>query len=222
MQFIQDKDAKKLRERLEKDLVGPVTIDLFTQPETKLIIPGRECELCKETGELLGEVAALSDKITLKVHDFHTDETAVAEFGIEQIPAFVLTGDSKGTVRYLGIPSGYEFASLLEDLIDVSSGSTSLTDETRVALADLAEDVHIQVFVTPTCPFCPAAARMAHQMAVESGRITADVVEVSEFPELGTRYRVQGVPKIVMNESVELVGAQREPQFLEAVLSAAA
>ncbi len=222
MQFIQDKDAKKLREQLEKDLIGPVTIDLFTQPETKLIIPGRECELCKETGELLGEVAALSDKITLNVHDFHTDEAAVAEFGIERIPTFVLTGGNKGRVRYLGIPSGYEFASLLEDLIDVSTGSTNLTDETREALADLAEDVHIQVFVTPTCPFCPTAARMAHQMAVESDRITADVVEVGEFPELGTRYRVQGVPKIVMNESVELVGAQREPQFLEAVLGAAA
>ena len=90
------------------------------------------------------------------------------------------------------------------------------------ALHGLAKDVHIRVFVTPGCPFCPAAARLAHKMAVESERVTADVVEASEFPDLVRLYDVHGVPKVVVNESVEFVGAQPEARFLDLVLRAAA
>lgn len=57
-------------------------------------------------------------------------------------------------------------------------------------------------------------------MAVESERVTADVIEANEFPELSDRFSVSGVPKIVINDRVELLGAQREARFLEAVLQA--
>jgi glutaredoxin-like protein len=122
----------------------------------------------------------------------------------------------------VGIPSGYEFGSLLEDLEDVARGATALTAETRRALDGLAQDVHIRVFVTPSCPFCPAAARLAHQMAVESPRVTAEVVEAAEFPDLIERYRVQGVPKVVVNDTIEFVGAKPEAAFLREVLRASA
>jgi glutaredoxin len=78
------------------------------------------------------------------------------------------------------------------------------------------------VFVTPTCPYCPKVASLAHQAAVESAQVTADVVEVSEFPDLGAQYHVRGVPKVVINDTVELVGAQTEAAFVEAMLKAAA
>jgi len=82
--------------------------------------------------------------------------------------------------------------------------------------------VHVQVFVTPTCPYCPKVARLAHQIAVESANVRADVVEVSEFPDLARRYRVHGVPKAVINDTIDVVGAQPESVFIEAMLRAAA
>jgi predicted DsbA family dithiol-disulfide isomerase len=82
--------------------------------------------------------------------------------------------------------------------------------------------VHVQVFVTPTCPYCPTVARLAHQAAVENENVIADVVEVSEFPDLAAQYHVRGVPKVVMNDTLELVGAQQEAAFVEALLEAAA
>jgi alkyl hydroperoxide reductase subunit AhpF len=109
----------------------------------------------------------------------------------------------------------------LHSLIDVARGGTSLAHATTEALRGLSGDVHIRVFVTPSCPFCPGVARIAHQMAVESPDVTADVVEAEEFPELAERYRVRGVPKVVVNDAVEFVGAQPEALFLEHVLRAA-
>jgi glutaredoxin-like protein len=125
-------------------------------------------------------------------------------------------------VRYFGVPSGYEFAGFLEQLIDVGNGATDLAERTKQALRGLAKDVHIRVFVTPACPFCPAAARLAQKMAVESERVTADVIAAGEFPELVERYGVRVVPKVLVNESVAFVGAQAEAHFLDSVLRAAA
>ena len=104
----------------------------------------------------------------------------------------------------------------------MSRGTTTLTPESRTKLASLTKPVHVQVFVTPTCPYCPKVASLAHQAAVESGNVTADVVEISEFPDLAAQYHVRGVPKIVMNDTVELVGAQPEAAFVDAMLRAAA
>ena len=104
----------------------------------------------------------------------------------------------------------------------MSRGTTTLTTESRTKLATLTKPVHIQVFVTPTCPYCPKVASLAHQAAVENANVTADIIEISEFPNLATQYRVRGVPKIVMNGVVELVGAQPEAVFVEAMHRAAA
>jgi glutaredoxin-like protein len=222
MTLLAEKDTLALRRVLEKRLRAPVTIDYFTRTESSLIVPGRECEACDETERLLEEVAGLSDRIRLEVHDFFADDDLAATMRVDRIPAIVLSGGARGRVRYFGIPAGYEFGSFVEELIDVANGTTDLAPATRSALQGLARDVHIQVFVTPACLFCPAAARLAHKMAVESDKVTADVVEATEFPDLVERYKVHGVPKVVVNETVEFTGAQPETRFVGSVLQAVA
>jgi len=83
---------------------------------------------------------------------------------------------------------------------------------------DVKSPVHIQVFVTLTCPHCPAAAAVAHKLAIESDMIKADIIEAGEFPALAQKYNVIGVPKIVINEKVEFVGAFNEDLFAEHVV----
>jgi len=66
-------------------------------------------------------------------------------------------------------------------------------------------------------------ARLAHKMAIANLHVVADVVEVSEFPDLANRYGVRGVPKTVINESVQFVGNVPEAVFrqhLERAVSA--
>jgi glutaredoxin-like protein len=223
MRFIPETEAQALRSHLEKKLKGPVRLDLFIEPKSAIIIPGRaECELCEETRGLLEDVASLSDQITLLVHDVRTGPDLAREMGVTHVPTLVLRGAARGRVRYVGIPAGLEFGTLLEDLATVGSGTTRLGNQSVQKLATLTKPVHVQVFVTPTCPYCPKVASLAHQAAVESANITADVIEISEFPALAAEYHVDGVPMIVINDSVELVGAQPEAAFVDAVIKAAA
>lgn len=150
MPILRQSDQEYLRQLFAERLHDPVTIRLFTQRVTQIRIPGYECATCRETNELLEEVAELSDKITLEVHDFLQEQELARQEGIEDIPAIVLKGHNKGTVRFIGVPAGYEFATLIEDLVDVSRGTTELTPLSRETLAKLIQPVHIKVFVTPT------------------------------------------------------------------------
>ena len=118
-----------------------------------------------------------------------------------------------------GIPTGYEFASFLEAILNVSSEVTGLSDKMKDQLKRIKKPVHIQVFVTPTCPYCTQAALMAYQLAIENENITADVVEITEFPHLAQKYNVMGVPKVVINENHFFEGALPEHLFIEHILN---
>lgn len=61
---------------------------------------------------------------------------------------------------------------------------------------------------------------MAQKMAIENEHIIADTVEATEFPEMSQKYRVMSVPKIVVNEKTEFVGALPEDRFMKEVMKA--
>lgn len=153
MAIISANVAEQVKSYFADNLQEPVTIELFTRKRSLLTIPGQaECEYCEETEQLLSEVAALSPNLTLDVHDLRANPDAGSTEGIgtAMVPAIVLHGQDRGKVRYFGIPVGHEFSTLIQDLSDVSKGSTSLSQQAVEELTQLSEDVHIRVFVTPT------------------------------------------------------------------------
>jgi glutaredoxin-like protein len=212
MSILREDLKSKVSRIFAQNLENEVKIRYFTQDF--------ECEFCKETRMLLEELAALSHKIHLEVYDFVADAEKAKGFGVDKIPATILSGKAEYKVRFFGIPSGYEFTSLVEDIVDVSKGQSRLPPHLVSKVRSISKPLHIQVFVTPTCPYCPKAVRTAHQLAIENPNITADMVESIEFPHLANRYSVMAVPKTVINDKIEFVGALPEEQFIDYVLKA--
>jgi glutaredoxin-like protein len=224
MEMLNKEVREASQKKFDAELVSPVSLIFFTQEPSRLVVPdhlkGQECLFCKETRQLLEEVSRLSGKIELTIYDFIGDQDKAAEYGIDKIPALIIRNGLDYGIRFFGIPSGYEFMSLIEAIIDVSKGQTGLSPETREALRSLQKDVRIQVFVTPTCPYCTMAVRLAHQCAMESPRVRGEMVESTEFPHLAQKYHVFGVPKTVINETVFVEGAVPEKIFLDHILKA--
>ncbi|MCX7845435.1 MAG: thioredoxin family protein [Dictyoglomaceae bacterium] len=224
MALLKDEDRKYLENVFKENLKDKIKIILFSEKSagSKLYVPGRiECPYCQQTREILEEVVGLSELLELEVHDFLAEEFLAKKYGVDKIPAILFQkNDEVLNLRFFGIPSGYEFSTLIEDIIDISRGETHLSEKTKNFLKGLTKPVHIQVFVTPTCPYCPRAVRLAHQMAMESKLVTADMIEAIEFPHLAEKYQVSGVPKSVINETVEIEGAVPEDVFMEYVKSA--
>lgn len=211
MGIINEEQQEQLKERF-KELNGDVKLIVFTQEN--------ECQYCKETKQLMEDVASLSDKIAIEAYDFVADKDKVEKYMIDKVPATVIEGEKDYGIRFYGIPAGHEFASLISGIELVARGESGLSEETKAALGQLKDSMHIQVFITLTCPYCPGAVEIAHKLAMESELITADMVESAEFPDLGEKYNVMAVPKVVVNEDTQFEGALPEGDFVENVMKA--
>jgi len=212
MALIPEEHKQHLKEEFEKNLKGEVRIIMFTQ-ET-------ECPLCKQARELTEEVGALSNKIKVEVYDFVKDNEKAKAYQIDKVPAIAVLGKKDYGIRFYGLPYGYEFRPFTESIINVSRGITNLSEETKKKLAAIEKPVHIQVFVSLTCPHCPLVTSLAHQFAMESDLVRADMIDASEFLHLAQKYSVMGVPKTVINEKTEFVGAVPEELFVQQVMVA--
>lgn len=210
MPLFDEKKKKELGDIL-KELENDVTIVYFTQEF--------ECNTCKDTKSLLKEIAGLSDKINLDIYDFQKDSEKTKEYGIDKIPAIAIL-DSKNFdpgIRFYGIPAGYEINSFIKNLLEVSGKREALPENIKKRIDSIKKDIHIQVFVTLVCPYYPSAVMTAHRLALESDKIKADMVESSTFTHLALKYSVTGVPKIIINEKHDLVGAQPIDKFLDVI-----
>jgi len=213
MALIRDEQKERIKNEFREKLENPVKILMFTQEV--------ECQFCAQTRQLINELAPLDERIAVEVYDFVRDASKAKEYAVDKVPALVVMGEKDFGVRFYGLPYGYELQTLLDAVINISKKQTDLSEETKNRLKEIKKPVHIQVFVTLTCPYCSIVAGLAHKFAIENELIKAEVIDVSEFPQVGLKYGVMGVPKTVINEKIEFVGAFPEDLFLEHILLAA-
>jgi glutaredoxin-like protein len=208
---LREEEKQEIQNRL-KQMREPVSLVYFTQ---QLI---GTCQFCLETERILKDVVPLSEKLSLHIKNFVSDREDVKKFSVDKIPAICFMEKKDHGLLMYGIPSGYEFLTFLETIIRLSLRDSGLSAESKESLKALKKQVRIQVFVTPTCPYCPRAVTTGFQLAQESDFITCDVVEISEFPHLAQKYGVMGIPKTVLNENYGFDGALPERLFIEQVL----
>jgi glutaredoxin-like protein len=141
MSLIKDRERDQIRKKFAS-LQNPVKLLMFTQDF--------ECEYCSMTRQLLDELAGMSDKLSIEVHDFVADAELARQYAVDKIPAIAVLGEKDYRIRYYGVPAGYEFSSLLESILDVGRRDPQLTPELLGMIAKIDQPVHIQVMVTPT------------------------------------------------------------------------
>ena len=210
MEFLGPEDEQFLREAFGR-LAADVHLKLETKAQSRIVLAGGPPseagaggtdgeDLSAEISGLLTEIASTSEHIKLTA-------TEVSAHSGEPLPAITFSSTrSKGRLRYLGLPAGHETSTLIATILDLGTDDPLIPDEVVERLAKLEREVHIEVFVTPTCPHCPRMARVAFQLAMVCDKVKADVVEVQEFPALGEKYSVRGVPTTVVNGAEALLG----------------
>lgn len=208
------------RIRLTADFAGMtrrVRLLFFTQT--------LDCATCLQARQVLDELPLLSDHIAIDEVNFVLDHERAARYGVDRVPAIaVVSDDAEGRevdsrIRFLGTPSGYEFISLVKAILLVGTGKSGLTPESQARLTAINQPIALHVFTTPTCPHCPRAVILAHEIAWLNPHVTAFAVEATEYPDLARRYRVTGVPKTVVADRVEILGAVPEDEFVAQTLA---
>lgn len=142
MVFLTGQNEEEVRKAFAQ-LHDPVKLVVFSQSL-------EAADLCAQNEQLVREVAALSERISVELLNLAIDRERAARYGIDRVPAIVVEGARDFGIRFYGVPTGYEFTNLVDAIVLASTGEPALSEETRTALAGLTADVDIKVFSTPT------------------------------------------------------------------------
>ena len=147
VKILNEELTKQIQEIFDGQLIHPVELLFFFENDT--------CDTCDETERLLDEISSLSSKIQVRKYDMGHNQPVTEKYHIHMAPGLVIAGGGPaGTedygIRFTGIPSGYEFGSLIQAIIMVSKRDSALKPAVRKELTGLTKPVHLKVFVTPT------------------------------------------------------------------------
>ncbi len=210
--LIDKRTKQSLAEKFQQELQDEVKLSIFVGQENK--------EYCDFSVQLSEELNELDDRIKPSVYQIDDDEAV--KLGIVSSPTILIGWDKGYKVKYTGAPAGYEAAGFIEAISLISRGESGLQRASKDKLKEIDRDVPIQVFITPTCPYCPQAVLLAHRIAIEAkGKVTSECVEATENMELAMKFNVSSVPQQVINEEMASIsiGVQPEGKFVDGVLS---
>ena len=204
-------DVKQvIKETFFKELKEDVAIEVYTKQ-------GVNDQFNDATVSLVKALSVLSDKLKVSFHKIG-DEQSIKR-GVQRSPSVLIAPD-KYRMRYTGAPLGEEGRSLLVAILMASSGKTVLTAPTMERLAGLKEKRDIQVFVSPTCPYCPQQALSAFSAAIiKPDLVSAEVIEIYENQDLAESLGSLSVPQTFVNNTFTGMGLQPEELFTESILT---
>ena len=141
MGMLKEEDRKKLID-LFKAIKNEVKIIFFTQE--------MECMYCSATHDVLEEISSISDKVALEAHDFVADAELAKKYGVDKIPATILIGEKDYGIHFYGVPGGYEFNVLIQDILNIGKRDAELSNDVLAELNKVDHHVHLQVLISPT------------------------------------------------------------------------
>jgi glutaredoxin-like protein len=218
--MIPEREQRVIQQRLAEGLTGRVRIDYFTQKPSPIVIPGREeCRFCGEVEGALRDIASLHEKISLQIHEFADSQNEAERLGVKRVPCTVIRGQANRALRFYGLPGGTQFPLLVETIVMSSQPGAALDRAIASKLKRLREPVQISVFVTPVCQYSAPVAAAAFRLALASAQVKAEVVEISEFPELVQRFGVTATPTTIIDGRMAIRGTLDEASLAAHVVA---
>ncbi len=200
--LIGEKVKENLESLFKRKLKDPVI----------LVFKGKGDDKSNKIKQILQEISSTSDKIKFE----ESSDLDCIDF-----PCFSITIPGKDLgIRFMGEPSGGEFQVVIDTIIMVSTNDYQISERIEEIAEEIDEDVDIKVFVTSSCGFCPPAIKIAYSFALVNNFIKTTVIDCYSFPDLAMKYNVAAVPKTVINDKVEFIGAKDDNEFLGHILQA--
>lgn len=205
-----DDDSRKILKETFKGLKRKIVLEVYTKNDGNVSYNELSVNLVRELSDI-------SKKIQGKFFEIGEDRSK--KMKVARSPTILIDPDHYN-IRYTGAPAGEEGRSFTQTLLFVSDDESGLSKKSKKRLSELKVKRHIQVFVTPACPYCPGEVLTANRAAVERpDLISAECVETSENIDLAKKFNVGSVPQTVINEKLINIGLQAEDLFIEGLIT---
>ncbi len=203
-----DDAAKAELRALFAQMPHRVELILFAQP-------GRNEAYSQAARQAIRLMRDLSDKIGLR--EFPLDHEMARRHGVDRAPT-ILFATERANIRLLGAPIGEEGLSFVEAILMIGFGQAELSAQSRKILDSIDTPRQVQVFVSPTCPYCPQQAVNAIKAAVARPEmVDVSIVDVQANPDLAQAAGALATPTTLANGRLVAKGAQPEELFMLSV-----
>ncbi len=164
---------KSVFQKLEK----PVTLNFYKSQHVDQI----------KLQEMLDTIKSTSDKIVL-----------VEDSTESNVPGFFLSYDGKiNGIKFLGIPSGHEFTSLVLAILN-SDGKGKFPDDMIInRIKKIKGQINLKTYISLTCENCPEVVQALNLMAIINENITHEMIDGVYAQDEITRLNIQGVPSVI-------------------------
>jgi len=205
--MLSEAEKASLQKRFEQLMKDDITLVVFAD-ESAIV--------SRELVDFAKTLSSLSSKIKLQVEKVEDGKNPrMRDFRVELEPVLILQKGEFSRIHYYGIPNGFETPPILDAIVELSNLKTPLSPKSKSIIQTIRRKANIKIFVLTTCTFCPIVARHAYRASIESPRITAEVIDSQIFSDLAARHSVMGVPKIILNDNLDITGAIQEAEFFE-------
>jgi hypothetical protein len=204
---------------LAQRLVGPVSIETWTQQESALVRTDRDpCTFCEQVATAARQLASLHSMLSLTRYDLDRHADRAREAGIDRPPVTVVRGGSGRGFRVVGMWSGLLFPAFVDGITFAAAGVAPIQEPTRSVLqaidAELEQDLAVELLIAPYDPYSAHTLRILAAFAVESRRLRFEAIEVSEFPRLAAARMLSEVPVLTI-DGRRFPGAWEEAELAE-------
>ena len=184
--------------------------------DVMLVVFADDTGISSDLVETATSLANLSPKIKVEVEKVVDGKNQrMRDIRIENYPVLVVIKGDFNRIRYYGVPSGFEISPISDAIVELSASKAGLSQKAKDSLATVRRRANIKIFVLTTCAYCPIVARHAYRAAIESQKVTAEIIDSQLFVDLAQRHSVMGVPKIILNDNTDITGAIQETDFFQ-------
>ena len=202
--WVLPEEARTNLKELFKQLKKKVELHVVTDGN-------KESVFNKLTLQFAQDLSRLSDHILFVTHT--TGDDFARNHNVVLSPSLLFNPDEY-SIRFTGAPLGEEGRALIETILHISLGVSSLSETSRTVLSELKEHRHVRVFSSPGCPYCPGQFMNAVQAAIEKPKLVeAECIDSDEFPALAKQFGVGSVPHTAFSEHYSRVGLLPQERF---------
>ena len=203
---------------LDFELVDAKFSSLKNNVKLVLFIQENHCNHCNEAKRMYEWLASVYQKIKFEIFNIEINLKKDWEYKIFAVPALAIIGIKDYGIRYYGYPQGPEIINLIDDIVYVSRGETTLPTDVTQKLHKLDKITQLKIFISSTCPYSLPIAKLGLKLAITSDNINVDIIDATQFLEVAEKFNVRGIPMTVINNEKSFYGALDYEEYVDQII----
>ena len=209
--------SKLLNDSLRAQLKG--IFDKMEKEVTLVSIVDESNPKSIELRDLVLDISNLGDKLNAEIAIRGSNKDLEEKIHADKYPVVALLDSNKeySGIKFHGVPGGHELNSFIIAIYNLAGPGQALDNTILNEIKSIDKKINIKVAVSLSCHLCPDVVMASQRLAIENKNIEAEMLDLSEFPELKSKYKIMSVPAIILNDEQLFFGAKKIDEIVSLI-----